>query len=569
MSPQADLETLPCAPGALKPGGMESTKPSRSTIVDTWLHLHLRAVALVVIAGGFAYRLWIASRNYLNPDEAIHYLLINQGSLWESYKASLTNAHPPLFYLILYPWHLAGRSELMLRMPSVIAGTALCWLAFRWLERVIGEAAGLIGLVFFAFSPAIVALSAEVRAYAVMLFCVAGALYFLAAAFEESSVLRMWCYSAFLYLAIFSHYTVVFFVIAVGVYALARILNSQLPRNVVLAWVLGQVGALAEYAFLYVTHLSKVRKQIPTWDFDLFFGSYYHWADGNILAFTWSKTLSVFTFLFAQRNVSLISLMLFLAALALTLAKDILGHHKDTPKNRLGLLLLLPFVLIWGTSLAGIYPYVGDRHTVVLAPFEIAGVSLALAAITRHRLWAALLLAGLLVSFSNLARDGVELDAFFDGRRPAQMALAVDYMRKTIPQGDHILVDFQSALPAAYYFCGPDEIVPIKTFEGKFYKFACHGDSIVSIRGWKLLPVVLQYQFEEMARSYGLKPGDRVWLFQTGWGLNLDTTLASHDSRFRCMESKVFGANTTLIPFVVGPDLQPTLPTGSCSNPAN
>jgi dolichyl-phosphate-mannose-protein mannosyltransferase len=565
VSSSADLETLPCAPGTLKPGGVDSTKPGGSAVAETWLHLHLRAVALVVTAGGFAYRVFIASRSFLNPDEAIHYWLINQRSAWQAYKASLTNAHPPLFYLILYFWHLLGRSEFMLRMPSVIAGTALCWLAFRWLERVIGKASSLIGLVFFAFSPAIVALSAEVRAYSVMLVCEAGALYFLAAAFEEKSASRMWCFSIFLYLAIFSHYSVLFFVIAVGVYTLAQILDSRLPRKVVLAWALGQVGTLAEYAFLYVTHVSKVRKEIPIWGSE-FFASYYQWGDENILAFTWRKTLNVFDFLFAQRYVSLLFLLLFLAGVAVILSKDILGRQKDTPMNRLGLLLLLPFALIWGASLAGVYPYAGTRHTVVLAPFAIAGVSFTLAAITRQRLWAGLLLTGLLVSVSNLTKDGIVPEVFRGDRSAAQMALAVNYMRKTIPRGDHLFVDLESLMPAAYYFCGPEEIVPFKTFEGRFYEFSCRGNLIVSLPNWKLLPAVFQSQFEDMARSYNLKPGDRVWVYQTGWGLNLDTALASYDSRFRCMEPKTLGANTTIIPFTVGPDFQPALLPGSCPN---
>ena len=568
VSPPADLETLPSAPGSPKPEGTVSTKPGCSTVVETWLHLHLRAVALVLIAGGFAYRVFVAGRSYLNPDEAIHYWLINQGSAWQAYKASLSNAHPPLFYLILYFWHLLGRSEFMLRMPSVIAGTALCWLAFRWLERVIGEAAGLIGLVFFAFSPAIVALSAEVRAYAVMLFCVAGALYFLAGAFEEKSAARMWCFSIFLYLAIFSHYSVFFFTIAVGVYALARILDSQLPRKVAVAWALGQVGALAEYAFLYVTHISKLKNDIPVWGSE-FFSSYYQWSDGDILAFTWRKTLSIFTFLFAQQYISLISFILFLAAVAVIVSRDILGRQKNTPMNRFGLLLLLPFALIWGASLAGVYPYVGTRHTVVLAPFAIAGVCYVLAAVSRQKLWAGLLLGGLLVFVSNLMKQDIWLDAFMGGRNPAQMALAADYMKTTIPRGDRILVDYQSATPLTYYFCGAGEIVPLNWSEGKFLDFVCHGDPIVSTRGWKLTPAVFESQFEDMARSHNMKPGDRVWLYQTGWGPNLNAVLPPSNSRFRCMESKVFGANTTIIPFVVGPDFHPNPPQGSCSNLLN
>jgi hypothetical protein len=537
--------------------------------VDAWLRDHLNSVALAVVAAGLVYRVYIASRNYLNPDEALHYLLIHQRSLWLAYKASLTNAHPPLFYVILYYTQFWGRSELMLRMPSVVAGTAFCWLAYRWLSKILSPAASLIGLVFFTFSPAIVALAAEVRAYSVMLFCTAGALYFLATAFEKKSVARMWCFSVFLYLAILSHYSVLFFALALGVYVLARILDSQLSRNVVVAWAVGQVLAVSEYGILYITHVSKIRKNIPVWGFE-FLGSFFQWGDGDILGFTWRKTLSILTFLFAQRYVSLSLFLLFLAGVALIVAKDILGQQKNTPMNRFGLLLLVPFASIWGASLAGIYPYVGSRHTVVLAPFAVASIAFVLASITRQKLWAGLLIAGVLVTISNLATDGTGLDPFVIGRSPKQMGLAVNFMRNSIPQGDHIFVDFQSSLPATFYFCGPDEIVPTNTFDGRFtfFEFTCHGDSVVSTIQWKLIPIIFPSRFEDMARTYGLKPGDRVWLYQTGWGPNLDTTLPSYDSKFRCLQSKEYGENIAIIPFVVGPDFQPALPPGSCADPA-
>ena len=131
--------------------------------------------------------LFAATRSYLNPDEALHYLLLNQSSAFLAYKASLTNAHPPLIYMVLYYWHFLGRSELMLRLPSVIAGTAFCWMMFKWMGLAFGRAASWIGLILVTFSPAMVALSAEVRAYALLLFCMGGALYFLERAFAEKS----------------------------------------------------------------------------------------------------------------------------------------------------------------------------------------------------------------------------------------------------------------------------------------------------------------------------------------------------------------------------------------------
>jgi len=147
--------------------------------------------AIAIVSPGSVARIVLARKTFLNPDEVLHYLMINEPSLRLAYKASLTNAHPPLIYLLLYICHLLGRPELILRLPLVLAGTAFCWFAFKWVQALFGEAASLIALIVVAFSPTLIALSAEVREYALLLFCVTAALYFLERAFDEKSVRAM------------------------------------------------------------------------------------------------------------------------------------------------------------------------------------------------------------------------------------------------------------------------------------------------------------------------------------------------------------------------------------------
>jgi uncharacterized membrane protein len=128
----------------------------------------------------------------------LHYLLVNESSLLLAYKASLTNAHPPLIYLLLYVFRFLGHSEIILRLPLVLTGTAFCWFVFKWTRTLFGEVASLIAVIVAAFSPTLIALSAEVREYALLLFCAAAALYFLERAFERESVRTMWLFSSFL-----------------------------------------------------------------------------------------------------------------------------------------------------------------------------------------------------------------------------------------------------------------------------------------------------------------------------------------------------------------------------------
>jgi hypothetical protein len=535
----------------------------RAGFLEHWLLIHSNALALAVVAAGFGLRIFAATRSYLNPDEALHYLLLNQSSVFLAYKASLSNAHPPLIYLVLYYWHFLGRSELMLRLPSVVAGTAFCWMLYKWMGLAFGRAASWIGLILVTFSPAMVDLSAELRAYALLLFCIGGALYFLERAFAQKSVREMWCFTSFLYLAILSHYSAVFFAVAAGVYALARIADSHLPRRVVVAWFAGQAGALAICAFLYVTHLSKLKSSIAVWSMS-FGTAYFHQDTVSLFTFTRENTFGVFLFLFGERYVAKMMLWCFVAGVAVFFVKALLSRQPNLQSNRMGILLLFPFIAVWCAAIAGIYPYIGSRHTAFLAPFAIAAASYLVAAASGQRLWAGILVAVVLMAVSNTSHESVPTEEMTENQSPALMASAVSYMEQSVPRGDLILVDYQSSLPFAYYFCGPKTIFPIETLHGSYAGFKCNGRLVVSLQGWKVIPQTFRMQFEKMARSQALKSGARVWVYQTGWGVDLGTELAGHDEAFRCLAPKRFGGGVTVTPFIVGSDFSPEPPLGAC-----
>jgi hypothetical protein len=535
----------------------------RTRGIDSWIVEHLDFLAFGVVAAGFVLRLLAATRSYLNPDEALHYLLLNQPSAFLAYKASLTNAHPPLIYMVVYFWHFLGRSEWMLRMPSVVAGTAFCWMFYKWMGLAFSRAASWIGLILATFSPALIALSAELRAYALLLFCLGSALFFLELAFAEKSVRQMWVFTGFLYLAILTHYSTVFFAVATGAYVLARITDGQLPRKVNTAWAIGQAGALAIYAFLYVTHLSKLKNSIAVWSTS--YGTAYFQRDSmSLFNFTWRNTFGIFLFLFGQPYVAITVLLCFIGGIVLFFGKKLLSPKDSSQTNRLGILLLFPFLGVWCAAIAGIYPYIGSRHTVFLAPFAIAAGSYLLAAMCGKRVWIGLLAAALLMVVSYSAHGAAPTEEMTENQSPALMASAVSYMEQSIPRGDHFLLDYQSSIPFEFYFCGPNVMFPIQTFHGQYYDFACKGDPAVVLRQWKLLRQTFPGEFRNMALSNGLKPGNRVWLFQTGWGTDMGTDLAAHDPGFRCINPKQLGGGITITSFVVGADFSPKPPLGSC-----
>ena len=181
-----------------------------------WLPAFILAAALIA-------RLYEAWAYFLNPDEALHNLLASQDSLRMAYRAALTQAHPPLLILVLYYWRSLGHSELMLRLPSVLAGTAACWFAYQWLKLVTDRSAAFLGLLLFAFAPSLVGLSAEVRQYALLLFFTSACLYLSERALQHNSALCMILFSLSLYGALLSHYSSLIFAFTLGIYLLVRL----------------------------------------------------------------------------------------------------------------------------------------------------------------------------------------------------------------------------------------------------------------------------------------------------------------------------------------------------------
>jgi hypothetical protein len=140
----------------------------------------------------------------------------------------------------------------------------------------------------------------------------------------------------------------------------------------------------------------------------------------------------------------------------------------------------------------------------------------------------------------------------------------MNYMEQSIPRGSLVVVDYQSSLPITYYLCGPKTIMPRDTHQGEYSRFDCNGYSVVSLHIWKLIAESFPMQFKQMAQNTGLKPGDRIWVFQSGWGKNLGAELPKLDPKFRCLAPKNFGENISVIPFVVGPDFSPSAPSPGC-----
>jgi hypothetical protein len=506
---------------------------------------------LFVLVAGLGARLIQATQYFLNPDEALHYLSASQPSVDLAYKAALTNAHPPLLILVLYYWRSFGHSELMLRLPSVLAGTACCWLVYLWLKEVTDRSIAFMGLLLVSFAPSLIGLSAEVRQYALLLFFMSGCLYLSERALQENSWPLMALFSLFLYGALLTHYSSLLFAFTMGTYVLLRLYPYGKRPGLFAVWVCGQIGALALVTYFLVTHVAHLRATgIPreiaeTW----LRKSIFHPGDHSVAVFASAQTLRVFTYLFSHGLVGTLALLAFVAGMVSLLRRKT-PWNKDGPTPReLALLFGLPFVANCGAAIAGLYPYGGTRHNAVLTPFAVAGAAIGLAVWIPARLWAKSLVIVIALALCN----------FFPAPPPlikarnhsvVLMKSAVDYLRQSAPPGSVLLADYQSGLLLGYYACGHGIVQMFPPLQ-RFAKADCGSYTVITAgtQEWRFNANDLPDQLANVAETYGLAPGTKVWLFDAGWITDLAPALSSEN---RCSAPRAFGENILICQLTVG-----------------
>jgi hypothetical protein len=488
-----------------------------------WLPAFILAAALIA-------RLYEAWAYFLNPDEALHNLLASQDSLRMAYRAALTQAHPPLLILVLYYWRSLGHSELMLRLPSVLAGTAACWFAYQWLKLVTDRSAAFLGLLLFAFAPSLVGLSAEVRQYALLLFFTSACLYLSERALQHNSALCMILFSLSLYGALLSHYSSLIFAFTLGIYLLVRLYPYSRHLRLFAIWGIGQIAALALVTFFLLTHVAHLRQVgmaqgiSETW----LRKSFFHPGENHAALFIARQTLRVFTFLLSHGVGGTLALIAFVIGMV-----SLLRQRKVSPENRpsprqLALLLLLPFAVNCAAALAGAYPYGATRHNSLLALFGLSGACIGLTAWRPARWWSTPLIVAACLVFCNFFPAPAPLIKAKNHRR-ILMEHAIGALRASAAPGSTFFADYESALVLGYYACGHGLVQIFPPYES-FVPNRCGPYKVFSARPeeWKFTANDFLEQYRLFAQSYPteagpMEAGKKLWMFDTGWIADSDT----------------------------------------------
>ena len=522
---------------------------------EAWLDEHERLIAGVVLSLALIARLHAASGTFLNPDEALHFLVANKTSWALAYRASLTTAHPPLLIFVLYFWRGLGTSEFVLRLPSVIAGTAFCWFLFRWMTRVFGRGPGWIGLAFASFLPPLIALSAEVRQYALLLFFMVAALLLLERAFAKKSALEMLLAYGCVLLAMLTHYSALFFAAALGAYSFLRWMDDRYPAGLKAAWAASQLAVLALFGFLYRTHLARLHSGTAITGQGWLYNSLFHRGQQSLLLFVFARTFGVFQFVFGQLAVGDVAGLLFVAGVVYLVRRR---KADEVPASwSLALLLTLPLALTCAAAVAGVYPYGGTRHSAFLIPFAIAGVSLGLGWLVQQKLARGLALALVMVLAS--AVFGVPHRPYMTrgDQSLENMSRAMTFLRENVPPDGVILADNQTGLLLGHYLCKQKPISFDRSIPS-FLLFRCGGFRVLSAGPETAIFTASSFlkadTWRAMQDGLHMKPGDPFWVIQAGWDIDLATQLPSASPRFHDLKVESFGRDIQSFRLLLKPD---------------
>jgi hypothetical protein len=532
--------------------------------LDRWFEAHSNLSAILIVIVGFLIRLRAASGTFLSPDEALHFLLADQTSWLLAYRASLTNAHPPLLTSVLYFWCGVGTSEFVLRLPSVVAGTAFCWIFFKWLSRILGPVTGFIGLILVAFLPPMIELAAEVRQYALLLFFLVASAYLLERALAEDSAAVMLLSAISLYFALLSHYSAILFAVALGTYSLLRVIARRSSAQVRVAWASGQAGAVGLIAALYITHISKLKGDYAAGTINGWLAnSFFRPGHDNPLLFAIARTGGVFQYVFGQLAVGDIAFLAFIAAVILLWRKKVSPEDSNIPPQQLVALLVLPFVFGAAASIARIYPYGGTRHSAFLIMFAVAGVSFLAAKLVEQQIVRGITIALLIVAVCSVFGRPHRPYILREDQSRTQMVRAFGFIHAQVPQSDLILVDYQTRLLLGYYLC-PEQPVPFSAPIGSLEQFPCNGYHVVAaapdlyiFTAENFLPL-----WNKLLRDVPLKSGQSVWVIQAGWQVDLANDLQKRVPEFGEINPQSFGRSITLFKLKLGQ----TMPVNSAQS---
>lgn len=217
----------------------------------------------LVLCVAFGVRVWGLNEWWLNPDEGIYYSILTRADSAGFWTELMANAHPPLYYVLLRIIGLFTWDFVAFRSASVLFGLGAvvgAWAVGRELggRGIRGEVAGLFAALLVALSPTAIGLSQVMRPYMLQLALLSAALYFLLLYRRAPSARHLVWYTAFVVLAVLTHYSSVLAVGALGLVVGSDGMGRGFNRPEWKRLAVSHVAPVVVTGMLYVVHVRRL-----------------------------------------------------------------------------------------------------------------------------------------------------------------------------------------------------------------------------------------------------------------------------------------------------------------------
>lgn len=194
---------------------------------------------LLALAGLLVASLWLRPMvSSLWVDETGSWWVVKDGIREAVSRSTTYQGQSPLYYLILWTTRVVGgRSEVVLRLPSLLFAGVAAFLLYRLAVRLVDPEFGLLAVVAFAGWPGIGFAASDARPYALAVLAVIASTLTLVEALDSGRRRAAVLYVFLAALVLYSHYLFGLVLVAHLAYAIVRVREGSTPvtrRGVVL-----------------------------------------------------------------------------------------------------------------------------------------------------------------------------------------------------------------------------------------------------------------------------------------------------------------------------------------------
>lgn len=193
------------------------------------------ALAVALLTAGALLLRYAGIRQSLFGDELFTYAVARPGLHGLVDRIQSFELNPPLFFVLAALSAKLGDPAVLLRLPSLLFGTATVPLVYLLGARTVGRAPGLVAAAVLAVSPFAVFYGTEARAYATVTFLVVCSALALLVALRRDRPLPWAAFALVAAASLYTHYTAVFPLAALFAWAVWR--RPRQRRHLLLAYV--------------------------------------------------------------------------------------------------------------------------------------------------------------------------------------------------------------------------------------------------------------------------------------------------------------------------------------------